>query len=238
VKATQWEFTNRAVIFGLIFAFSFPLYLVDHQNAAAVAANWLGPRLGVDSEFVARLLLAGGALVLAIAALIRTWASAYLQSEVVYAAEVKAESVVADGPYRHVRNPLYFANVLMAFGMGPMMSRTGFVVAVAAMLVFNYRLIYREEAELHSSQGEFYDLYTRSVRRLFPSLRPRVPFAGRQARWQDGFRAELWCWGFAVAVAGFAITLKLIVFFVILGASIALLFASSAGMKKKSTTQP
>ena len=73
---------------------------------------------------------------LVLAALIRTWASAYLHAGVVYAPEVKTESLVADGPYRRVRNPFYFANVLIAIGMGAMMSRIGFFVAVVAMLVF------------------------------------------------------------------------------------------------------
>ena len=58
-----------------------------------------------------------------LAALVRTWASAYLHSSVVYAAEVKTASLVADGPYRQVRNPLYFGNVLMVIGIGSMMSR-------------------------------------------------------------------------------------------------------------------
>jgi protein-S-isoprenylcysteine O-methyltransferase Ste14 len=234
MKATQWEFTNRAMLFGLIFSLGFTLYLLDHQICVAVFANWLGPRLGMGVDFVASLLLGLGAVILATAALVRTWASAYLQADVVYAADVKTASVVADGPYRHVRNPLYFANVLMAVGMGFTMSRTGFLACLVVMVVFNYRLIFREEAELHSSQGEPYDRYLQSVPRLFPSPWPRLPCAGSQARWRNGLKAESWSWGFALAVAGFAITLKPIVLFIVLGASIAFLFVSSAAMQKKS----
>ncbi|HEX2715284.1 MAG TPA: isoprenylcysteine carboxylmethyltransferase family protein, partial [Candidatus Acidoferrales bacterium] len=80
----------------------------------------------MDPDPLARLLFAFAAFLLVVAALIRTWASSYLHAGVVYAAEVKTESLVADGPYRRVRNPLYFANVLMAIGMGALMSRAGF----------------------------------------------------------------------------------------------------------------
>src|SRR3989442_13506873 len=64
----------------------------------------------MDADLVARLLFAFAAFWLVVAALIRTWASSYLRAAVVYAAEVKTESLVADGPYRQVRNPLYFAH--------------------------------------------------------------------------------------------------------------------------------
>jgi protein-S-isoprenylcysteine O-methyltransferase Ste14 len=237
MKATNWEFTNRALIFGLIFGFAFPLYFLDHQNSTAALANWLGTRLQMDANLVARLLFAFPAFLLIVAALIRTWASSYLRAGVVYAAEVKTESLVADGPYRQVRNPLYFANVLMAIAMGAMMSPTGFFLALVAMLVFCYRLTLREEVELQASQGKQYEVYSKAVPRLWPSLRPRIASAGRQARWTEGFKAESWYWGFAAALVTFAITLKLRLFFVILGASLALFWVSSVIVRKKSNSQ-
>ena len=237
MKATNWEFTNRALVFGLIFAFTFPLYSLDRQNSTAALANWLGARLRMDADLVARLLFASAAFLLVVAAFIRTWASSYLHARVVYAAEVKTESLVADGPYRRVRNPLYFANVLMVLGMGAMMSRAGFFVAVVAMLVFCYRLILREEAELQASQGEQYERYRNAVPRLWPSLRPRIASTGRQARWTAGFKAESWYWGFAAAVMAFALTLNLKLFFVIVGISLVLFWVSSVVLQEKSNSQ-
>jgi protein-S-isoprenylcysteine O-methyltransferase Ste14 len=224
MRATDWEFKNRALIFGLIFGCSFAGYSFDPQNSTAALANWLGAVLGIDSTLLARLLFACAAGLLAVAALTRTWASSYLHSSVVYAEAVKTDSLVADGPYRHVRNPLYFANVLLALGMGAMMSRTGFFVGVAAMLAFCYRLIFREESELSAAQGELFERYQNTVPRLWPAARPRVAVAGRQAKWAEGFRAEFWCWGFVIAVAAFAITLNTTAFFLILAASIAALW--------------
>lgn len=237
MKATHWEFENRALVFGLIFGISFPLYSLNPVNSVDALAHWLAPMMGgrADStEGLERLLFALAAVLLVIAALIRTWASSYLRAEVVYASQIKTAALVADGPYRHVRNPLYFANVLMSIGLGAMMSRPGFFVAVAAMLVFSYRIILREEAELQASQGESYERYRKSVPRLWPSLRARVPSAGKPAQWSEGFKAEGWYWGFALSVIAFAVTLKLRFFFGILGVSIALFWVSSIALRKKS----
>src|SRR5262245_9640758 len=220
MKATNWEFKNRALIFGLILSVTFPMYAIDPQNSTTALADWLAPRLRMDATLLDRLIFSLAAGVLALAAFIRTWASSYLHAQVVYAPEVKTASLVADGPYRFVRNPLYFGNVLMAFAMGAMMSRPGFVLVVAAMLVFSYRLILREETELQATQGEQYLRYRKAVPRLWPSLWPRIPSAGSRPKWAEGFTAESYYWGFAVAIAAFAITLKQGVFFAILGASL------------------
>jgi protein-S-isoprenylcysteine O-methyltransferase Ste14 len=238
MKATDWEFANRALIFGLIFAFSFPLYVLDRENSVATLAAWIGSELQRNADNVARLLFALAAVLMMVAALIRTWASAYLHAGVVYAAKVKTEALVADGPYRYVRNPLYFANVMMAIALGAMMSRLGFFVVVVAMVLFCYRLILREEAELQVDQGAQYAEYQKAVPRFWPALRAAVAAAGRPARWRDGFKAESWYWGFAAAMIAFAVSLKVVVFFVILGASVLLFWLSSTALGRKSKTQP
>lgn len=212
MQAMNWEFKNRALIFGMIFGLTFSLYFVDPQNATAAISNRLGAVLQCDPDRIVRWLFVCAAICVAAAALIRTWASAYLQATIVYAGDVKAESLVADGPYRLVRNPLYFANVLLAVGMGAIMSRVGYLVAVAAMLVFCYRLILREEAELKAVQGERYARYVEAVPRLCPSLLPRIASAGQRPNWAAGFKAELWYWGFPVTVLAFAESLNLRVF--------------------------
>jgi protein-S-isoprenylcysteine O-methyltransferase Ste14 len=238
MKATSWEFKHRALIFGLIIGLAFSLYNLDSQNVTALLAHWLGTKTGLDEDRLIHLLLAFAACVLIAAALLRTWASSYLHATVVYASEVKTETLVADGPYRRVRNPLYFANVLMAVGLGALMSRSGFLVVMAAMLVFCYRLILLEESELKASRGESYERYSQAVPRLWPSLLPRIAAAGSQARWVLGFQAECWYWGFAVAVTAFAITLNATLMLVIVGASIAVFWISSTLLRKKPDSRP
>jgi len=234
MRASRWEFENRALLFGLIFAVAFPLYAIDGQNSAAALSNWLGSRLGRPPDLVAHVLLALAAALVAAAALLRTWASSYLVAEVVYATELKSESLVDDGPYRHVRNPLYFSNVLMAIGMGFLMSRLGFVVAVLGMIVFCYRLVLREEASFAETQHERYEQYRRAVPRLVPALRARIAAGGRRPSWSKGFKAEAWYWGLALALTAFAATLSLKIFGVVLAASLGLLWISSLALRKRS----
>jgi protein-S-isoprenylcysteine O-methyltransferase Ste14 len=233
MRASNWEFRNRAMIFGLIIACSFSLYSWDHLSAMQVLVNWLGPKISVSPDALAHFLFFTAAALLALAALLRTWASAYLQAAVVYASEVKTASLVADGPYRRVRNPLYLGNIMMAIAMASMMSRSGAAVAILLMWLFCHRLIVREEAELQARQGDQYVSYCTAVPRLWPALTPRVPAFGKAANWKEGFKAELWYWGFAMSLAAFAATLALKYFFVILSASILLFWMSSAMLEKK-----
>jgi protein-S-isoprenylcysteine O-methyltransferase Ste14 len=233
MQASDWEFKNRAMLFGMIFGFTFPLYFVDPQNATAALAKTLGEAIHGDPDRIARWLFVCAALWLAAAASIRTWSSAYLRATVVYAGDVKAESLVADGPYRRVRNPLYFANVLLASGMGAMMSRVGLVIAVAAMLVFCYRLILREEGELQAVQGARYQRYVEAVPRLWPSLLPRIASAGQRPNWAAGFKAELWYWGFPAAVLAFAISFDLRVFYAVLVLSLSAFWLGSWLVQRK-----
>jgi hypothetical protein len=123
----------------------------------------------------------------------------------------------------------------MAIAMGSLMSRLGFVLAVSAMVLFCYRLILREEDELASSQGESYRAYCKAVPRLWPAWSPRIPSAGRLPHWKDGLKAESWYWGFALAMAAFAVTLQIRVFFAIFAASLILFWISSRVLGKNSS---
>ncbi len=71
MRATNWEFKNRAPVFGLIFALAFSAYSIDPQNSAAALANWLGAAL-VNVDLITRMLFAFATVSLGFAALIRT----------------------------------------------------------------------------------------------------------------------------------------------------------------------
>ena len=136
MKATNWEFSNRALIFGLLFGLTFPLYFFDHQNSSAALANWLGPRVGMDADLLARLLFALAAIVLIAAALIRTWASAYLNAGVVYASAVK--NGVSGGRWAlsaRSQSPV-FRQCTNGYRHGRHDETDRVLVAVVAMLVF------------------------------------------------------------------------------------------------------
>ena len=182
---------------------------------------------GLDSPLAdrwIRAILAVGALIVTLTALVRSWAAAYLHSSVVHDSQLHSDRLVADGPYRHVRNPLYLGNILLAVGLGLMASRTGFLVLVIATVPFVYRLILREEASLLESQGDSYRRYFEAVPRLWPSLRPRVPAGGARPNWVDGCVGEAFMWSFAIGMAVFDATLRLAHFWIIMGAGFAVYF--------------
>jgi protein-S-isoprenylcysteine O-methyltransferase Ste14 len=178
-----------------------------------------------------RAILAAGVLIVTLAALVRSWAEAYLHSSVVHDSKLHSDRLVADGPYRRIRNPLYLGNILLAVGLGLMASRTGFLVLVVATVPFVYRLILREEASLLESQGDSYRRYIEAVPRLWPSLRPRVPAGGGRPNWVDGCAGETFMWSFAIGMAVFDVTLRLMHFWIIMGAGFAI-YALQAWLRK------
>jgi phospholipid methyltransferase len=127
--------------------------------------------------------------------------------------------LVTDGPYRYVRNPLYFGNILLAIGFGLMASRIGFAILVLGIIAFDYRLILREEAGIVASYGDDFRAYCSAVPRLLPAVRPKLPAGGGVADWPDGVLGEAFMWVMAAAVVAFAITLKLNLYFVVLASS-------------------
>src|SRR5271157_3036601 len=147
MRATKFEFEQRFWIFGAIFWMAFSLSLVDHTNFALALFHLVAPSIDPDSDRgknLLHLIFGIAALLVALAALLRTWATAYLRTEVVHDASQHSEALVADGPYRYVRNPLYFANLPMAAGIGFLASRLGWFALVVMMWLFVYRLIMRE----------------------------------------------------------------------------------------------
>ncbi|MGH9526404.1 MAG: methyltransferase family protein, partial [Terriglobales bacterium] len=131
------------------------------------------------------------------AAALRTWAAAYLDSRVVHDSLLHAEQLVATGPYRHLRNPLYLGGILLAAGFGAYANPIGFLVLIAGHGLLYARLIAREEAELTRSQGERFRAYRRQVSALWPSLRPRVPASGTRPAWAQAWGGEMLMWLFA-----------------------------------------
>lgn len=210
MKATELEFRHRFWFLAAIYSLGFCCYFFDHVNVAqALLEQVSGHNLqSAADRHELQVIFALGAGVVALGALVRTWAAAYLQSEVVHDPNLHAERLVADGPYRYVRNPLYLGGILLAIGFGILASRIGFVVIVIGNTAFYYRLILREEAALLETQGESYRQFLAAAPRLVPSLRPRLPSGGKQPRWGQGFLGEIFMWLFAACIMIFAFTLS------------------------------
>jgi len=237
LRATEFEFRYRFFIIAAVFFGGFWCYAVDHVNVSQMLVERFLPHTAetgaLTERHLVQILLGMGALLTILAALIRTWAAAYLQSEVVHDSTLHAEGLVADGPYRHVRNPLYLGGVLFAIGFGMAASRLGFVVIVGGLTLFYYRLIAREESKLKETQGESYRQFLKAVPRLIPSLRPRLPSGGLVPRWGQAFAGETFMWFFALAAVSFAVTLNQRLFLTMIVAGIAASLLAKAVLQRR-----
>ena len=236
MRATEFEFNNRFWLIGGVFFIGFGLYNLDHTNFGVGLLHWLAPVINPDSDrgnFWLGVIFASGAALVFLAALYRTWATAYLKTEIVHDMSMHSEALVADGPYRHVRNPLYFANLFLAAGFGVMASRAGWLFMIVGMWLVCYRLILREEDGLRKTQGESYVAYLKAVPRLWPSIAARVPGSGAEPRWGEAFAGESLFWLFGVGVLIFAITLRMTYSVIVIGTSFPIYFLLVYLIKKR-----
>jgi protein-S-isoprenylcysteine O-methyltransferase Ste14 len=235
-RATEFEFRHRVWFIAGIFCVGFLCYGADHVNVSAALSKMIrgsgGSHNLKEMDAWMRAFFIFAAFLAACAALVRTWASAFLHSSVVYDSNLHLDRLVADGPYRHLRNPLYLGTVLLSAGIGFLASRTGILILVGGITIFVYRLILREEAGLLEAQGEAYRRYFESVPRFAPSLRPRVASAGARPDWIDGFTGEVFFWGCAVGMALFAATGNILYYLTALGTGFAVRFLKTFTQKK------
>jgi len=211
MRATKFEFEKRFWIISAIYFGGFFLSAFDPVSCIVAFRHLVAPstvRGSFETTLVARSVILVGALLVFLSAALRTWATAYLRTEVVHDTAQHSEALVADGPFRYVRNPLYLATLPMAAGIGLLASRAGFIFLVLANWIFVYRLIFREEEALRQSQGESYRAYCAAVPRFWPALRPRVPSGNLSPRWGQAFAGESFVWIFALAELSIAITLN------------------------------
>lgn len=170
--------------------------------------EWLAlelSRSGAMSFSVATSLLMIVALLFAVAcALFRVWGTAYLGPTTVNSGNMVAGNVMADGPYRYVRNPLYIGLWFMVGAMVFLMPVTGALFAIALITVVVVRLTLGEEAFLKTELGEPYAAYLHAVPRFIPRLRGAPPSAGAKPHWLRAVMAELTPIGIVVAILVFS----------------------------------
>jgi len=233
--ASNLEFRYRFWIIAAIFWVGFSLYAIDHKNSGHALAQSLGHLHGAtNSSLDHRLIFGVAALIAILASAIRTWGTAYLRPEVMVSMRLHSARLVADGPYRFVRNPLYLGNILIALAMGLMASRLGLAVLVVGNAIFVYRLILREEANLEATQGDSYRAYCAAVPRLIPALRPRVPTAGGVPDFWAGLLGELFFWTFTASLVVFAVTMNQSLYYWVLGSALLVYLISLFAIKRRS----
>jgi protein-S-isoprenylcysteine O-methyltransferase Ste14 len=211
MRASAIEFRLRMAINAAIIVLGFWAPWINGRGSSTGFAQriplleWLALELGrtglVHFTVAAPLVIVVGAAVAAIGAILRVWGTAYLGTGTVTSMDMKAGRVVADGPYRYVRNPLYVGLWFMVAAMAFLMPATGAVFVMVLITVFLLRLIFAEEAFLAAQIGEPYRVYLHAVPRILPRLNTNLERGGSRPHWLRAVLAELTPIGVFVALA-------------------------------------
>ena len=157
--------------------------------------EWLpleASRLGMASFAVATpIVIVLGALAALAGAVLRVWGAAYLGYSTVHHGDMQAGGVMAAGPFRYMRNPLYLGGWFMVLAVMLFMTPSGALFTGVLMTVFFLRLILGEEAFLSEHLGQPYEEYLRAVPRLIPRLRASLPAAGNKPHWLTAVFTEI-----------------------------------------------
>jgi protein-S-isoprenylcysteine O-methyltransferase Ste14 len=201
MKATAFEFRFRFPIMVAVICLGYWSPWSGAWGAAALFTQrislleWLAleiSRLNLVTFTVATPIVIGiGTLFAAIGAWLRIWGTAYLGSATMLHGQMQAGAVMADGPYRFVRNPLYIGSWFMVAAMCFTMPPTGALMTIVAISIFQLRLIYGEEAFLSTQLGQPYLDYLHTVPRLIPMLRSTLPSTDRKPNWTRALIAEV-----------------------------------------------
>ena len=233
MKASAFEFRFRYVLHALVFGLGLfaPWNHLLHLDATGANAHTWGVLaalisqqtvIGIGVAFDALLLL--GIFFAVLAAALRTWGTAYLGAGVVESGDLQAR-IVADGPFRSLRNPLYVGTMVHTLALALLMPPSGAVFTLLVIALLQVRLILAEEAFLTRTLGAAYEAYCRLVPRALPSLRPRVKATGQQPHWGQALLAEIYLWGVAgsFAFAGWQFNASLLVRCVLVSMGVALI---------------
>ncbi len=213
MKASALEFRFRFLIHAVIYVLGFtaPWNYALHLDTGS---SWLllavylaraGSTQGLLSLGGATVALLGAGIGCAVlGAWLRTWGATYLGPGVVADGRMQGAGVVADGPYRRLRNPLYLGTFVHTFALALLMPASGAVFSIVAIGVFQIRLILAEEEFLAARLGAPYLTYCSLVPRVVPAPRVRVAASGGRAAWGQAVLGEIYFWGVAgsFAIAG------------------------------------
>lgn len=108
-----------------------------------------------------------GWVVIALSLAVSGWAAAVLirRSTAVMPRRV-ADALVTTGPFAYSRNPIYLADLGILFGWSLAVGTPlGLLLLWPLQRILARRFIAAEEASLHATFGEAYEVYTNEVRR-------------------------------------------------------------------------
>jgi protein-S-isoprenylcysteine O-methyltransferase Ste14 len=211
MQATRFEYRFRFALHALIYLLGFlspwlffgNVLNLESRSTWLVMSSWLA-RMGWLTFPGAVVALMGIALVLTgSAAWLRVWGAAYVGSSVVRSAGMHGEAMLADGPYRHTRNPLYLGTILHTIGIALLMPPSGAILAIVLLWALNVRLALAEEPFLRERFGQAYVDYCAKVPRFLPTPSPQVAASGQKPHWGEALLGELYFVGAFLTLAIF-----------------------------------
>jgi protein-S-isoprenylcysteine O-methyltransferase Ste14 len=214
MQATRFEYRYRFVIHALIYILGFTapwlfLHSLTGVPGFTTSSTWLVIStaltkqgwLAFDAATIALLVIA--LLLTGLGAWMRIWGSAYVGSSVVKSPTMHGETLLADGPYRRTRNPLYLGTLLHTLGVTILMPPSGAVFAVVLLWIFQVRLALAEEPFLTAQFGQAYVDYKKAVPRFLPSPKPQIAAAGARPHWLQAILGEIYFLAVFLVLAAF-----------------------------------
>jgi len=166
-----------------------------YEDTAQWLAGFLGARW-LEPIFV----LAALAMVACFA--MRLWGASYLSASVVWTPNAQTGALFVAGPFRFLRNPLYFGSLLMAVSFSLLASPLGCAIILAGNAIVMHMLMGYEAERMHERYGDVYDRYVHAVPALLPRLTPFSIEGSTTARpsLAQGVNAEIFSGTCAVAM--------------------------------------
>jgi protein-S-isoprenylcysteine O-methyltransferase Ste14 len=203
MQATGFEYRFRFVLHAVIYILGFTapwLFLpaladvpgFAQKSTWLIASSALSRQGWLTFSAATIVLLALALLLTALGAFVRIWGSAYVGASVVNSPAMHGDRMLADGPYRRFRNPLYLGTLLHTIGIAILMPPSGAVFTIILFWIFEVRLALAEEPFLTARFGQPYLDYKAAVPRFLPALSPQIPAAGARPHWFQAFLSELY----------------------------------------------
>jgi len=199
-------FRFRVVIFIALYLLGFNVPWSRVLSAGTESTTWivlssLIANTGIVNLAYATLIVTFCAVAFGVAgAILRAWATAYLGAGVMNDKSLRADQIVAAGPYRYLRNPLYLGNLLTCAAVSILMPPAGAVLFLVGCSLLTASLVAAERPHLATQFGPAYEEYRRQVPAFVPAMRLLSSPARSEPRWGQALAAESFHVGFALCL--------------------------------------
>jgi protein-S-isoprenylcysteine O-methyltransferase Ste14 len=124
--------------------------------------------LFVDSNITSLIV---GFIIAMIGESIRIWAVGYFGSVSRATSQYVDASLITQGPYSYLRNPLYLGNIIIYLGLGIMSMSFFPYLQLFALVYFSFQyycIVLSEEEYLSNKYNGLFENYRKNVKRFFP----------------------------------------------------------------------